>query len=357
MPQNLIVPTISSAFTPEKVALIKRTIADGATDDELALFIAQCQRTGLDPFSRQIYAIQRQVFDPKLNRKVNRMVTQVSIDGLRLIAERSGLYAGQIGPFWCSQEVNTWSDIWSSKNYPFAAKVGVIRRDFSEPLYSVAYWSEYCPTYDGKPAQMWTRFPTLMLAKCAEASALRRAFPQELAGLFTPEEITESEIDHSRFQSDIPFDSPSQIPDPVEVSTSSPSSQLPVPSPVTISPVNVLLDGEVIYDEDQSQSSDARPYSPLRLQARIAEVAAKSQTIPPNAFDQLAFFFRETIPDDLERGRVLLFLAGSNDIRHASTRVLSAIHRWLNFNAISKPAILSLEELNGVRAHLSSPKF
>ena len=187
MPQNSLTP-ISTSFTPEKIALIKRTIADGATDDELALFIAQCQRTGLDPFSRQIYAIQRQVFDPKLNRKVSRMVTQVSIDGLRLIAERSGIYAGQMGPFWCDPS-GEWTEVWSSPVYPFAAKVGILRKDFSEPLFSVAYWSEYCPMYDGKPGTMWSRFPTLMLAKCAEALALRRAFPQDLSDLFTSDEV------------------------------------------------------------------------------------------------------------------------------------------------------------------------
>jgi len=178
-------------FDHTKIELIKRQIAKGASDDELKMFLYQCQRTGLDPFSRQIYAISRKEKDKASGNWVTKMSTQVSIDGLRLIAERTGKYAGQLGPGWCGTD-GAWVDVWLKPEPPSAARVGVLRNDFKEPVYGVALYTEYVQSYEGKPMGLWAKMPALMLAKCAESLALRKAFPQEMSGIYTSEEMSHS---------------------------------------------------------------------------------------------------------------------------------------------------------------------
>lgn len=204
-------------FGPEQVALIKRTICHGATDDELQLFIGQCRRTGLDPFARQIHAVKRKAKDDDGNW-VEKLSIMVGIDGFRLVAQRTGEYAGQVGPYWSDGKLYPafdrdgrqvgqdfqWLTAWPFDEPPALARVGVLRKGFQEPLFAVARYRSYAQMravwrnrekVGEEPNRMWAQMPDVMLAKCAEALALRKAFPHELSGLYSDDELHQAEDD------------------------------------------------------------------------------------------------------------------------------------------------------------------
>jgi len=170
-------------FNREQLELIKSQIAPEATQDELKLFLYQCKRTGLDPLTRQIYCIHRNV--KTQNGWAKKMTIQTSIDGFRVIAERSGNYGGQSEPVFVEQDGKLIS-----------CKVSVFRFHGDlryEAAVGVAYWDEYCQrTNDGKPMGLWAKMPHTMLSKVAEALALRKAYPQDLSGLYTGDEMAQS---------------------------------------------------------------------------------------------------------------------------------------------------------------------
>lgn len=183
---TLAVTTGQEFWNAHQIAALQQLGIQGASNGDLAVFLNFAQRTGLDPFAKQIYMIGRRA---KINDQwTTKWTIQASIDGLRIVAERSGDYAGQVGPEYCGSD-GIWRDVWVSSETPVAARVGVLRQNFAAPLYAVAYWDEFVQSKDGKPTSMWASKPLLMLAKCAEALALRKAFPNDLAGLYTSDEM------------------------------------------------------------------------------------------------------------------------------------------------------------------------
>lgn len=162
---------------------------EDVTNVELAAFMHLCQMRDLDPFTGQIHLVGR--FDRRKGRKVYR--SQTSIDGYRIVAQRSGEYRGQTPPEWCGPD-GVWVDVWLPEVPPSAARVGVHRAGFVEPVYAVAKWTSYAQTSkSGDLTGLWKSMPEHMLAKCAEALALRKAFPQDLSGLYTTEEMGQAD--------------------------------------------------------------------------------------------------------------------------------------------------------------------
>jgi phage recombination protein Bet len=186
---SLIPVNSTPTLAADELDTLRRTIGHDLDPNEFELFAAICRRTGLDPFARQIYAVKR--WDGRQRKEV--MQIQTGIDGLRLIAERSSNYAGQTPAEWCGED-GKWVDVWLSSKPPAAARVGVLRHDFEQPMYGVAKFSSYCAkTKDGKPQALWATMPEVMIAKCAEALAIRKAFPNDVSGVYTREEMAQQE--------------------------------------------------------------------------------------------------------------------------------------------------------------------
>ena len=162
-------------WTPEQTQLISTTIAPGCSGDELRLFAYACQRTGLDPFSKQIYAIKRG----------GKMTIQAGIDGLRSIAERTGQLDGS-ETLWCGDD-GVWTDVWLGSKPPAAAKTTIWRKGASHPFTGVARFADY-----NAGQGLWTKMGATMIAKCSEALALRKAFPADLSGVYSSDEMEQA---------------------------------------------------------------------------------------------------------------------------------------------------------------------
>ncbi len=195
---SLAIAAEQTEFTSKQVAALRQLGVDKATEGDLTVFFHQCQRTGLDPFARQIYMIGRnsKEWNPRTREEkwVTKYTIQTGIDGFRLIARRAVNNArgtfGYEDTLWCGED-GRWTDVWLQREAPRAAKVTVIRDGSRYP--AVALMTEYAGTdKNGNLTKMWREKGALMLAKCAEALALRKAFPQDLSGLYTSDEMQQA---------------------------------------------------------------------------------------------------------------------------------------------------------------------
>lgn len=178
-------------MTDSQISLLRRNICAQLCDDDFQIFLQACERTGLDPFARHIYPMPKT--DWSRGKAETRFTPKVTIDGLRLVAERTGKYTGQLGPEWCGPD-GEWKDIWTKDEPPTAARVGILREDFKAPVWGKALYSEYIQLENGQPARLWGKMAACMLAKVAEALALRKTFPQQLGGLYSPEEMAQARV-------------------------------------------------------------------------------------------------------------------------------------------------------------------
>lgn len=195
----LAISTEQTTWTDRQLATLRQIGVENASDGDLEVFFHQVKRTGLDPFAKQIYMISRTQWNSRTRQEEAKQTIQTGIDGFRLIARRAADSAGDVLSFedtlWCGPD-GKWVDVWVSPQPPAAAKVVVVR-GHGQRYPAVATLAEYAG-WTGKGnerrlTRMWQEKAALMLAKCAEALALRRAFPQDLSGLYTADEMGASQ--------------------------------------------------------------------------------------------------------------------------------------------------------------------
>lgn len=166
-------------WTDHQLAALKQLGVDSNSPADLAVFFHQAQRSGLDPFKREIYMITRS----------GKPTIQTGIDGLYKIANRVARANGETwgikDTYWCGDD-GVWHDVWLSEEPPAAAKV-IVERGGSE-FSTVAITREY-----RAQGPMWKSMPARMIAKCAESLAIRKAFPEDTSDLYTSDEMGQAD--------------------------------------------------------------------------------------------------------------------------------------------------------------------
>jgi phage recombination protein Bet len=159
------VAILNQQFTPEQLNLITATVAKGASRDELQLFLYRCKNLGLDPLK------PGQIHFVKYGNGPGSIV--VGIEGFRAIAHRTGKLAGI-----------KRGALKDEKGNLTGAFAEIYRSDWNQPAREEVPLSEY-NTGRGP----WQKMPETMIKKVAEAAALRMAFPNDLGGVYTNEEM------------------------------------------------------------------------------------------------------------------------------------------------------------------------
>lgn len=181
------------------VSLLKQQLMsskeDGEPTDAELLYFAQVARsTGLDPSKREIYGIYRR---PNKDSE-QKLTIQTGIDGFRVVAERSGKYAGSREyDFEYDENVKiTVNHAGTQKRVPNKARATVLKVIEGQIVETsrTANWVDFYPG-EGKQGNMWRKIPEIMLGKCAEAQAHRVAFPNDCQNLYLEEEMQAPEYE------------------------------------------------------------------------------------------------------------------------------------------------------------------
>lgn len=249
-------------FTQEQRRMILTSFLNGASEQEAAVLMELARVRRLNPITRQIHFVKR--WDSQKRAEV--WSAQVGIDGFRAIAERTGLYDGQDEPEF----------EYDAKGELRLTRVRVYRKDWGRPAVGVAHFDEYAQRRgDGSLTKMWAEKPHIMLAKCAEALAFRKAFPEDTSGLYAPEEM---QADQERETNEAPRRAPA-----VEV--------LPPESGTRTAPVQASA---------KTAKEPEQPKTAAASRARAARIWAQAKAKGLGNKEVFAAFCKKTLGADSE---------------------------------------------------------
>jgi phage recombination protein Bet len=225
---------------PEKVKQsLMRTVFKNLEEHEAIAAYWLAKRRKLDVEARQIYFIP---YKSKNNERT--VIPQTSIEGLRLIAARTGNYGGQINPRLTVRLKDGSKKVVDHEEYDpketlelISATIEIINKDFSQPQKATALLKSYAQTYNGQFQGLWATKTDIMLLKCAESLALRKAFPEEVGGIYSHEEMDQAknDIDAVNVSYSTIETTQKPIPEPVSLPTASAEpTELKTPEPPTI---------------------------------------------------------------------------------------------------------------------------
>lgn len=173
-------------LTDEDKKLLRKQYEKDYREHDVEMFIRRCERSRIDPMTGQIWLRPEGKEDARgKDGKFPKALTITGIQGFLDVADRSGVYDNEDPFLWCGQD-GEWVDVWLEDAHPYAAKVSVWRKDRTRPNIAIVKWKAV-----SKGSWAWNSMPDHMLAKCAHAAALRRAFPSQLTGIYETDEIVD----------------------------------------------------------------------------------------------------------------------------------------------------------------------
>lgn len=193
---NMPEPARQRGISPEAWHVMQTVLFKGASAEMICTLVDYCKARKLDPLKRPFHIVK--VWDTDAGKLVESIWP--GIGELRTTAMRTGNYAGKSDIEFGDDTTRTLGGL--EITFPEWAQCRVFRLVGGQRVEfagSKVYWLEtYASTKGGKPNSMWQKRPRGQLAKCAEAEALRSAFPEELGHEVTAEEMEGQHIGFDR---------------------------------------------------------------------------------------------------------------------------------------------------------------